>query len=139
MNLARLAPWIAPAVALLFAAGAGSTPAAAAEPAHLAHSVFFTLKDRSEKSRERFVKSCEKYLTGHEGVLSFSVGTIAEDVVEPVSDREFDVSLLIVFRDKKAGDTYQKSPRHVAFVDENKAHFAKVRVFDTYLAPTAKH
>ncbi|WP_435015333.1 Dabb family protein [Tundrisphaera sp. TA3] len=133
MNLARLSLLALPAVAILFAGGF-SAPAGAAEPP-LAHSVFFTLKDRSEASRERFVASCQKYLTGHEGVLSFSVGTIAEDVVEPPSDREFDVALLIVFRSKKDNETYQKSPRHVKFVEENRAHFAKVRVFDTYQAP----
>lgn len=138
MGLARLGFLFASAAAVLCVGGVAPT-ARAAEP-HLAHSVFFTLKDRSPESRAKFVASCEKYLTGHEGVLSFSVGTIAEDVVEPVSDREFDVSLLIVFRDKKAGDAYQKSPRHVKFVEENKASFAKVRVFDTYQtqAPAAR-
>jgi hypothetical protein len=130
MSLARLSLLLAPAVAVLFAGG--FAPAAGAAEPHLAHSVFFTLKDRSPESRARFVASCEKYLTGHEGVLSFSVGTIAEDVVEPPSDREFDVALLVVFRDKHANETYQKSPRHQEFVAENKAKFAKVRVFDTY-------
>src|SRR4051812_42066905 len=105
MNLARLGFLFASAFAVLFA-GSFASSAGAAEP-RLAHSVFFTLKDRSPESRARFLASCEKYLTGHEGVVSFSVGTIAEDVVEPVSDREFDVALLIVFRDKKASDAYQ--------------------------------
>lgn len=100
----------------------------------LAHSVFFTLKDRSASAREKFVASCHKYLSGHPGVVSFEVGTIAEDVVEPgVSVRDFDVSLLLVFDDKAAEAKYLKDPRHVKFVDENKALFEKVRVFDTYL------
>ncbi len=133
MGLARLCLLFASAAAVLCAGGV-ARPAGAAEP-RLAHSVFFTLKDRSPESRARFLASCEKYLTGHEGVASFSVGTIAEDVVEPVSDREFDVALLMVFRDKKAGDAYQKSPRHQKFVEENRAHFAKVRVFDSYQSP----
>ncbi len=104
----------------------------------LAHMVFFTLKDRSPESRSAFLASCEKYLTGHPGTLHVSFGTIAEDVVEPVSDRDFDVALHLVFENKEANANYQKSARHVEFVTENKAKFAKVRVFDSYLAAESK-
>lgn len=101
-----------------------------------AHSVFFTLKDNSPKARAEFVKSCQKYLTGHEGTVSVSFGTIAEDIVEPnVSVRDFDIALLVVFENKEAGQKYLVSPRHKQFVEENKAKFAQVRVFDSYLAP----
>src|SRR5215468_9879806 len=75
--------------------------AMAAEP-QLAHMVFFTLKDHSKEAREKFVAVCEKYLSQHEGTVYFSVGTIAEDVVEPVSDRDFDVALHLVFENKAA-------------------------------------
>ena len=122
-----------PAFALAMMAGS----AGAAEP-QLSHVVIFTLKDHSKSSREAFLASCQKYLTGHEGVTSFAVGTIAEDVVEPPSDREFDVTLQIVFTGKAASDAYQKSPKHQQFVAENKASFAKVRVFDSYLAPASR-
>jgi len=101
-----------------------------------AHSVFFTLKDHSPEARAEFVKSCQKYLTGHEGAVSVSFGTIAEDVVEPdVSVRDFDVALLVVFENKEAGQKYLVAPRHLQFVKENREKFAKVRVFDSYLAP----
>ncbi|WP_435008375.1 Dabb family protein [Tundrisphaera lichenicola] len=120
-------------VALL--AGVVIPAAEAAEPM-LAHSVMFTLKDRSPESRAKFVEACEKYLSNHPGVTSFSVGTIAEDVVEPVSDREFDVALLVVFENKGKLGEYLKSARHDQFVAECKDSFAKVRVFDTYVAPS---
>lgn len=112
----------------------GSSPARpkAAGP-QLAHMVFFTLKDRSDAARERFVASCHKYLSGHEGAVSFSIGTIAEDVEEPVSVRDFDVALHLVFENKAVAGTYQKSDRHQQFIRENKDAFAKVRVFDSYL------
>jgi hypothetical protein len=101
----------------------------------LAHMVFFTLKENSAASRERFVASCHKHLSGHDGVVFFAVGTIAEDVVEPeVSVRDFDVSLHLVFDSKDAEAKYLKDPRHVKFVEENKALFGKVRVFDSYVA-----
>jgi len=122
-----------PALALATMAGT----AGAADP-QLSHVVIFTLKDHSKSSREAFLASCQKYLTGHEGVSSFAVGTIAEDVVEPPSDREFDVTLHVVFASKAASDAYQKSPRHQQFVAENRASFAKVRVFDSYLAPASR-
>jgi hypothetical protein len=127
-----------PALALALAAFAMAwTVAPAGEPGtaapRLAHMVFFSLKDHSPASRERFVASCHKYLAGHPGTAYFSVGTIAEDVEEPVSVRDFDVALHLVFEGKSDRDRYLKDPRHVKFVEENKEHFAKVRVFDSYV------
>ena len=126
---------LAATLALGFAAVA-PTPARGVDP-QLAHSVIFALKDKSPASREAFVASCEKYLTSHRGTVSFAVGVIADDVVEPVSDRDFDVALHVVFESKAMLDAYLKSPRHDAFVADNKDRFAKVRVFDSYL-PVAK-
>src|SRR5215218_7536123 len=120
-------------VALFLAAVfTGGVARAAEQP--LAHVVVFTLKDHSREAREKFIASCKKHLTGHDGTLSFSVGTIAEDVKEPVSDRDFDVAVHLVFRDKAAGAAYQAHARHRKFVDENKDSWAKVRVFDSYLS-----
>jgi len=104
----------------------------AADP-QLAHSVIFTLKDQSTKSREAFVAICDKYLTSHKGAVSYTCGTIAEDVKEPVSDREFDVAVHVVFEDKGALAEYLKSERHDQFVAQIKDKIAKVRVFDSYL------
>jgi hypothetical protein len=116
-----------------FALGAASRPEKAGAP--LAHMVFFGLKDRSKESRAEFLASCQKYLSGHEGTIYFSVGTIAEDVPEPVSVLDFDVALHVVFENKEGKAKYLKSPRHDSFVAENKDKFGKVRVFDSYLAP----
>ena len=106
----------------------------------LAHMVFFALKDHSKESRDRFIASCEKYLADHEGAVYFSVGTIAEDpdVQEPVSVKDFDVALHVVFENKAAKAKYLKSERHQKFVDENRASFAGVRVFDSFLVPSEK-
>jgi hypothetical protein len=133
-------PWIASAV---LAAVALYTLTLAANTTmksgpRLAHMVFFKLKDSGEKSRAAMIESCQKYLTGHPGTIYVSFGEIAEDVKEPVSDREFDIALHLVFVDKDAAAAYQKSPKHTEFVEKNKASFAKVRVFDSYLAAEAK-
>ena len=112
----------------------GAKPLMNDEGKPLAHMVFFTLKERTPESRAAFVADCEKYLSGHEGTLYFSVGTIAEDVVEPtVSVRDFDVALHLVVDGKAARDKYLVHPRHTEFVEANREKFAQVRVFDTYL------
>ena len=99
----------------------------------LAHMVFFGLKDHSNEVRDKLIASCEKYLTGHEGCVSFSVGTRAADVDESVSVKDFDVALHVVFASKEGKLKYLKSPRHDQFVEENKSQFGKIWVFDSYL------
>ena len=120
-----------------FALDAVARLAGRAEP-QLAHMVFFALKDHSKESRERFIASCDKYLSNHEGTVYYSVGTIAEDkdVEEPVSVKDFDVALHVVFENKAAKAKYLASERHKQFVDENRESFAGVRVFDSFLKPS---
>jgi hypothetical protein len=117
-----------------FALDAVARLAGGAEP-QLAHMVFFALKDHSKDSREKFIASCDKYLSEHEGTVYYSVGTIAEDkdVEEPVSVKDFDVALHVVFENKAAKARYLASERHKKFVDENLPSFAGVRVFDSFL------
>lgn len=110
--------------------------AAKAEP-QLGHMVFFTLKDRTEANREKLVGLCQKYLSGHEGTVYFSAGTLAEDLKREVNDREFDVALHLVFKDKASYDVYATAPRHLEFIEEGKAMWAKVRVFDSYVPAEA--
>jgi hypothetical protein len=38
-----------------------------------------------------------------------------------------------VFKDKAAHDKYQTHERHLKFIEENKALWGKVRVFDSYI------
>ena len=113
----------------------GAAPSAAKAGPQLAHMVFFSLKERTEEGRKTFVALCDKYLSGHPGVAYFSVGTIAEDAIEPgVGVRDFDVALHLVFDDKEAKETYLKSTRHDGFVAEIKPLVGQVRVYDSYLA-----
>lgn len=133
----NLALCIVPALAAVLAVAAVSRSAERAEP-QLAHMVFFALKDHSKESREKFIASCQKYLAGHEGTVYFSVGTLAEDVKEPVSVLDFDVSLHLVLKGKSAKEKYLASERHTQFLNENKDKFSGARVFDSYLAPDAQ-
>ena len=124
-------------IAILLAAGLYFVPAGllAAEQ-QLAHMVFFQLADDSLANRQRLVKACQKYLAGHEGTVYFSVGVLAEDMTREVNDRDFDVALHVVFRDRAAHERYQTDARHTKFIEEHSALWAKVRVFDSYLAPS---
>jgi hypothetical protein len=97
----------------------------------LAHMVFFTLKESNEANRKRVVDACKRYLDEHQGVVYFSVGTLNPELKREVNDVEYDVALHLVFKDKAAHDRYQDHPRHLAFIDECKSLWSKVRVFDS--------
>lgn len=99
----------------------------------LSHNVFFTLKDASDAAADQLVAACRKYLKDHPGVLFFAAGRLAPEFQRPVNDREFQVALHAVFTDKAAHDAYQQAPAHVTFIEENRANWAQVRVFDSYV------
>lgn len=124
----------AAAVAMMSPLGSRATGAAADGP-QLAHMVYFKLKDASGGARAKLLAACKIYLTGHEGTVYFATGTIASDLKREVNDLNYDVSLLMVFANKAAHDKYQDHPRHQRFVEENKANWEKVRVFDSYVSP----
>ncbi len=97
----------------------------------LVHNVYFALQDSSPDAVRKLLEACRKFLTGHPGQVFFGVGTLATELARPVNDRDFDVGLHIVFENQAAHDRYQDAPRHVQFVEENKATWRKVRVFDS--------
>ena len=97
----------------------------------IGHMVYFKLKDNSAENRKKLVDACEKYLADHDGVVFFSAGVIADDFKRDVNDRDWDVALHLVFADKAAHDKYQDHKEHLKFIEENKANWAKVLVFDS--------
>jgi hypothetical protein len=101
----------------------------------LAHNVYFSLTDNSDTAKEKLVAACKKYLSGHSGTESFAIGLLAKELKQPVNDQEFDVSIQFVFTNKAAFEKYSKSEKHLKFIEENKATWKKVRVFDSYLEP----
>jgi hypothetical protein len=125
------------AVAVLFFAlgGPDRTEAAPAAGSLLAHNVFFSLKDNSPGAKKKLVDACKKYLAKHPGTVFFAAGTLVPELDRPVNDRDFDVGLHLVFKDKAAHDAYQDAPLHQQFIEENKDNWKKVRVFDSYVEP----
>jgi len=114
--------------------GRGQTEAAKEGSPMIVHNVYFALKDNSPEAKKKLVDACKKYLTEHPGEVFFAAGTLAEDLNRPVNDRDFDVALHIVFKDKASHDQYQDSKRHKEFIEENKDNWKKVRVFDSAIS-----
>lgn len=104
------------------------------ESRHLAHMVFFTLKESTDATRQSLVDSCDEYLTGHPGTLYYSAGVRGEEFQRSVNDQQFDVALHVVFKSKAAHDAYQSSPRHDKFIEANEATWKSVYVCDSYVS-----
>ena len=98
----------------------------------LAHNVFFTLLDNSEAAKDRMVAACKKYLSGHPGTIFFAAGTRVEELNRSVNDRDFDVALSVFFDTLASQNAYQQAPLHLQFIEENKANWKQVRVFDSW-------
>ena len=110
---------------------------AAAEKRMLAHDVYFSLKDSSRLAKEKLVADCKRLLSAQAGTVWFAVGPMAEELKRDINDRDFDVALHIVFKNKAAHDQYQRSETHLSFIAEYKERLKKVRVFDSYVEASA--
>lgn len=129
------------ALVVLLAAGvyAVSAPAEKAKGPQIGHMVFFKLKQSTPEGRQKLVAACDEFLSGHDGTVYYSAGAIAEEFKREVNVRDWDVALHLVFADRAAHDKYQDHPRHLKFIDQNKATWETVRVFDSEVTPhTAK-
>ena len=106
----------------------------AAQPEkQLAHMVYFTLAEKTPENRQKLIDACKKYLTGHEGVVFFGVGKVAEGLDREVNIRDWDVGLHLVFKNRAAHDKYQTHPRHLQFIEAGKPLWKSVKVFDADL------
>ena len=114
--------------------GRARTEAADEEDPLLAHNVYFSLKDNAPSAKKKLVDACKKYLSRHEGTVFFAAGTLAEELNREVNDRDFDVALHLVFKNKAAHDKYQDAERHKKFIEENRDNWKKVRVFDSLVS-----
>ena len=99
----------------------------------LAHSVFFTLRDTSPERIQELMTACQQFLADHPGTDYFAVGSLVEDLDRSVNDLDYHVSLHVHFQDRASHDQYQQDSRHLQFIEENKANWTEVRVFDSYL------
>jgi hypothetical protein len=112
------------------------TEAAGAVEPMIGHMVYFTLNDNSPAKVQALVSACDKYLSKHQGEVYYSAGTLAKELKRDVNDVDWDVALHLVFKSKADHDKYQDAPRHTQFIEENKANWKKVRVFDSLIQAT---
>jgi hypothetical protein len=129
--LGHLMQSIARFLALTLLASTLAATTAYAEEPQIGHMVFFTMKEPTAENKNKLAAACKKYLKDHDGVVYFSAGVISDDFKRDVNDREWEVALHLVFKNKAAHDKYQDHPQHLKFIDENKAMWKKVRVFDS--------
>jgi hypothetical protein len=97
----------------------------------IGHMVYFTLYDNSSAKVREMVAACEKHLSNHPGAVSFAAGVRATAFTRDVNVLDWDVALHIVFATQADHDKYQDAPRHLQFIEENKANWKQVRVFDS--------
>ena len=97
----------------------------------MVHNVYFTLKDRSDAAVAKMIADCKKYLTSQPGIEFFAAGALAKELKREVNDRDWDVGLHLIFATPQHQAAYQDDPTHHRFIAENKANWAKVRVFDS--------
>lgn len=115
---------------LTFRSSSMADDASSAKP-NVVHNVYFSLNESTPAARQKLVDACKKYLSNHTGVIYFSAGVLCPTLDRPVNDRDFDVGLHVVFKSMADHDLYQKHPRHLQFIEENKPTWKKVRVFDS--------
>ncbi len=96
-----------------------------------AHNVYFSLNDTSSEKIGLMIADAHKYLAPINGIVSFACGVVEDSLDRPISDRDWDVGLHVLFTDLAAHDAYQIDPLHDQFVARNKENWARVRVFDT--------
>jgi Stress responsive A/B Barrel Domain len=97
----------------------------------IGHMVYFTLHDNAPAKVREMVAACEKYLSKHPGEVFFAAGARATAFTREVNVLDWDVALHIVFRTTADHDAYQDASRHLQFIEENKANWKQVRVFDS--------
>lgn len=96
------------------------------------HTLYFILFDRSEESCKAYIDTSVKYLSGHPGMIEFSIGTLAYDLRRNISDLNFDVAMSILFENIAAYEDYEKSPGHATFLKETAGLVSSTRAFDAY-------
>ncbi|MBL9124901.1 MAG: Dabb family protein [Planctomycetaceae bacterium] len=96
----------------------------------LSHDLYFALKDNSPESQQKLIDACKKYLSPHEGIVRFTVGTLS-DIKGAFNDRNYDVVCQIDFVDRAALGTYAKTKEHQQFIAECSSMFKGLRIFDS--------
>jgi len=102
----------------------------------IAHNVYFALHDNAESPVQSMIDDCYVELSHLPGIVFFAAGTCS-DIARSSSDRDYDVALHVVFRDRAALDAYSTAPKHVGFIDKHSGNWKRIRVFDSCVRESA--
>jgi hypothetical protein len=102
-------------------------------PSRLTHSVYFSLTDKSDKSRAGFKDICLKFLSGQDGQCVFAIGDCANPLGRPVNVENFDVAVYTAWVSADAYQRYLSSQRHKDFFPATQGMLANTYVFDNTL------
>jgi len=98
-----------------------------------AHMFFFQLSDTSKELVDDFIKLCVKYLSHHPGQEHFSVGCRALEIDRPVSAKNFEIAIHMVFTNEAAYNKYSKSQPHNDFITHSAGMSPDRIVYDSFL------
>jgi hypothetical protein len=94
------------------------------------HSVYFWLKPgTTDNARQQLLADCRTYLTKIPTVRQLWAGPPAM-TPRTVVDNSYAVGLTVILDDVAGHDVYQEHPLHKEFGDRNRAHWARVQVYD---------
>ncbi|OUW15642.1 MAG: hypothetical protein CBD18_08590 [Opitutales bacterium TMED158] len=97
----------------------------------LVHTVFFTFTESSDEADVQACADDARNLLGKiETVKALYIGSPADTEIRPVSVRDFDLCLTVIFDSIADHDVYQTHPLHDEFIANNKEHWGKVSVCD---------
>lgn len=95
------------------------------------HMVFFWLKNpENQNDRMSFEKALNKFISSNPQVVCSHIGQPAA-TDRPVIDNSYTYSLVVTFPDIETHDAYQVDPTHLLFIEQGKALWEKVVIYDS--------
>jgi len=95
-----------------------------------AHVVYFWFKDPDNaQERALFEASLKRFLESSKYAKTNFIGTPPKAVRDVVDD-SFTYNLIVTFESAEAQEAYQKEEAHLTFIEECKAYWDKVVVYD---------
>lgn len=131
MTTSNRRKFIASAAGLVAASAVNATPTMVQEQKHIAHQVYFWLKNPgSIEERTQLIKGI-KTLRKIESVRKITIGIVAATEKRPVIDDTWGVSELALFSDLAGQAAYQIHPVHLEFVKNYSHLWSKVVIYDS--------
>lgn len=94
------------------------------------HTVYFYMQpDTPAEALEQLAADCREYLASIPTVRQLWAGPPA-GTPRDVVDNSYGVGLTVIMDDAAGHEVYAVHPRHLEFIARNKAHWARVQVYD---------